>query len=152
MRDAIDSYEGGKFEITKRGYFESGFVYDIVSAYPWELYNLLDISFAEILYSKEYQKKATYGFIRCKIKILHDVALPCGLLLENTRIYAIGNYFTVITKNEYDYMVSIGVKIEIVSASWLFVEREDYPYRAIIQELFDLKNKYKSRALRGRVD
>jgi hypothetical protein len=143
VRDAIDAYEGGKFEITKRGYFEKGFVYDIVSAYPWELYNLLDISFAEIKYSRAYQPDASYGFIRCKIKILHDVALPCGLLLENTRIYAIGNYFTVITKNEYDYMLSIGVKIEIVSGSWFFVSRAEYPYRAIIQELFDLKAKYK---------
>lgn len=144
VRIAIDSYQGGKFEITARGYFNSGYVYDIVSAYPYELYNLVDISFARVHFSNQYEPEAIYGFIRIHIKIYDDISLPFGLLIHNTRVYAIGEYYITVTKNELDYIRELNINHDIISAVWLFIDRKNYPYRDTIKELFALKNKYKS--------
>jgi len=48
LRYAMESYNGGKFEVTTKGlgyYYE----YDIVSAYPFEISNLVNISWARVV-------------------------------------------------------------------------------------------------------
>lgn len=144
VKMAIDSYEGGKFEVTARGAF-NGYEYDIVSAYPYEMANLVDISFAKVKINTKYEKSAVYGFIRCLIECYDDLYLPCGIMIQNTRVYAIGKYYITVTKNEYDYLLTLGVKIKILSAAWLFVDNPDYPYRATVEKLFSLKAEYKKK-------
>ena len=145
VKMAIDSYEGGKFEITARGAFPMAHEYDIVSAYPYELANLVDIRFAKVKINAKYEPSAVYGFLRCHISVYEDVALPCGLIINNTRVYAIGSYYITITKNEYEYLLSLNVKVTIITASWLFVENTDYPYRNTVNTLFSLKHEYKKK-------
>jgi hypothetical protein len=145
VKMAIDAYGGGKFEISARGAFTNGYEYDIVSAYPYELSMLKDITFAKVVINSRYEKDADYGFIRCKVEIYGDVAVPCGLLINNTRVYAIGSYYITITKNEYDYMLTLGVRISIIKATWLFIENVTYPYRDTVNTLFALKHEYKKK-------
>jgi len=142
LKYAMDAYEGGKFEVTSRGSF-IGYEYDLVSAYPAEIRNLVDISLADVKEGREYEKKAVYGFLRVKICNLEGHYLPCGLMRNNVRIYPAGEFYTTITKQEYDYILSIGVKVYIISAVWLFVYRKKYPYRKIVDKLFKLKSRYK---------
>ncbi|GAG31173.1 unnamed protein product, partial [marine sediment metagenome] len=68
LQYALRAYNGGKFEVTTkgRGYF---YEYDIISAYPQEIRNLVDIDHARVVLSGKYRKFAQYGFIRCKLKI-----------------------------------------------------------------------------------
>jgi len=146
LKFAMDAYEGGKFEITSRGSF-SGFEYDIVSAYPYEIANLADIDLARVVVSKKFQKNAHYGFIRCKCEIYGDCFPPCGLLIDNTRVYAIGSYFICITLAEYNYLIEIGAKITIINAYWLIIKHIRYPYRKTINKLFKLKSEYKNNDL-----
>ena len=40
-----DCYYGGRFEIMKKGSFDKAYFYDIVSAYPYQIRNLLDLRF-----------------------------------------------------------------------------------------------------------
>jgi len=146
---ACDAYEGGKFEVTSRGHFSHVFEYDIVSAYPAEISRLLDLSDAEISYSPQYQPLASYGFIQCKVYNVPYRHLPCGLKDKRTRgvrIYPAGEYYTVITKREYEYLLSLGVRVEIVAAAWVFIPRKRYPYKNIIsgpRGLFSIKDLYK---------
>jgi ribosomal protein L37AE/L43A len=143
---ATESYEGGKFEITARGAFH-GYEYDISSAYPYEISNLIDIRGAQVVYSKKYNTEAFYGFLRVRIHHKNpNVHLPCGLY-RKLRIYPIGIYHLTITKQEYDYirleLPSSAVSVEIIDAAWLIRRRRDYPYRSIFQDLYRLKTEYK---------
>lgn len=145
---AFESYEGGKFEITHRGSFH-GYEYDISSAYPYEISNLIDIRGAEVVYSRRYVPEAFYGFLR--VRIHHkdpSYHLPCGIY-NKLRIYPTGTYFLTITKQEYDYiMLEIprkAVSIEIIEAAWMITRRRDYPYRAVFNELYALKTEWKKK-------
>lgn len=144
LKFACDAYEGGKFEVTTRGKF-TGYEYDLSSAYPREIRDLVDIEKATCYRSKEYQKEAVYGFIRCFINNTSARHLPCGLMRGNVRIYPAGRFYTTITKEEYDYLQTINVEVNIVDAVWLFVKRKRYPYRHVIDTLYNLKTHFKGK-------
>lgn len=143
---AIESYQGGKFEVTARGKFD-GYVYDITSAYPYELRNLKDISNAQYFKSKVYNAKckaADYGFIRCKV-FNYGYQLPFGFLHDNVRIYPYGEFFVCITKKEYDYLLELGIKTEFINGYFIKCKGEKYPFRELIDKLFELKTFYKGK-------
>lgn len=144
LKFSMDAYEGGKFEITSRGSFQ-GYEYDLVSAYPSEIRNLVDISLAEIKEGKRYEPKALYGFLRVKVCNKKGMYLPCGIMKNNVRVYPSGEFFATITKLEYDFMNSLGVQCRIYDAVWLFVHKKVFPYRKIVDRLFKLKSKYKGK-------
>jgi hypothetical protein len=144
LRYAFESYEGGKFEIIARGKF-SGFEYDISSAYPFEIANLVDIRSAVILYSRRYNREAVYGFLRVRIQLKNPgIRLPCGLF-KKLRIYPMGVYYLTITKQEYDYIKTLGISVKIIDAAWIIVPRISYPYRNVISELYQLKQEWKKK-------
>lgn len=144
LKFACDAYEGGKFEVTTRGRF-TGYEYDITSAYPYEIANLVDISNATCVRSREYQGPAVYGFLRCFIDNHEGRHIPCGVMVNNVRVYPAGRLYLTITKNEYDYLRKIGVEVTILDGVWLFVRRRTYPYRHVIDELYDIKAKFKGK-------
>jgi len=145
LRYAMDSYQGGKFEITARGFF-TGYEYDIISAYPYEIYNLVDTRYCKLIKTSKYQEKAIYGFIRVYIDVYDsDINLPFGLMPDYTRIYGLGRFYTTITKAEYDYLIELKIKVKIISAYWLQVEKIVYPYRPCIDKLMELKTRYKNK-------
>jgi len=145
LKFACDAYEGGKFEVTARGSFSHGYEYDISSAYPYEIANLVDIRNATTVRTAEYQPKAVYGFLRCFIDNSAAKHIPCGMIRNNVRIYPSGQYHLTITKQEYDYLLTINIPVKIHDAIWLFVKRKSYPYRHVISTLYNLKSHYKGK-------
>jgi len=143
---AVDAYEGGKFEVTARGKF-TGHEYDISSAYPYEIANLIDISNATYIRTSEYQPRAVYGFVRCLIDNFQGKHVPCGVMVNNVRIYPSGRYYLTITKEEYEYLTSINVPVTILDGIWLFVKRKRYPYRQVVADLFKIKSDHKKKDL-----
>src|SRR5271157_941246 len=145
LRYSMESYEGGKFEVTSRGAF-TGFEYDLVSAYPSAIRNLVDISHARVKKSKRYQPSAQYGFIRVKIYNPKGLHLPCGILRGNLRVYPAGEYYCTITKIEYEYLKKLKIRCPIDSAWWLFVDKKKkYPYKKTTDFLFSLKKSFKGK-------
>ena len=145
LQYALDSYEGGKFEITSRGKFY-GYEYDIVSAYPYEISNLIDISLCSVKKSREYQRKADYGFLRCHIDNSQGACIPCGIMRGGVRVYPSGVFYLTITKQEYDYLQEINVPCEILSGYWIFTSaKKFYPYKKVVDTLFKLKSEYKKK-------
>lgn len=144
LRYACEAYQGGKFEVFKRGAF-TGYEYDIVSAYPYEIANLVDITGACVLSSKKYRHDAVYGFLRCRIKITSTAAHPIGIPLHGVNMYPMGEFYKTMTKNEYDYMIKLGFDITIISAYWILVDITRYPYRNTVHELYKMKDYYKNR-------
>lgn len=139
---AMQAYNGGKFEVTQKGrgyYYE----YDIISAYPYEIANLVSLQGARVMYSPLYHEEAIYGFIRCKITIPPNISSPVALRIGELCVFPFGNYTKIITKSEYDYLLSQGCDLTILSAYWVFVDTLVYPYREAIEYLVSQKQKYK---------
>lgn len=135
---AMYSYNGGKFEVTEKGtghYYE----YDIVSAYPYEIANLIDISNSRVVWSNKYRRFATYGFIYCKMKIPDNVYSPVPIKYGTVNIYPTGEIETYITKSEYEYLINQGVDITIINAVWMHIDKKIYPYKKEIEKLVRMK-------------
>jgi len=135
-------YWGGKFEVVEKG-CDYYYQYDINSAYPYEIANLVDISKARVEYSTEYIKEAVYGFLKAEIEIPQGVFSPVVYKRKNINIYPCGKFVSYITKQEYDFLVKLGCKIKILQGAWLIVRNKRYPFRTQILKLYQYKQKYK---------
>lgn len=144
---ACDAYAGGKFEVTARGSFADCREYDITSAYPYEIADLVDISNASVVFSSSYQRDAVYGFLRVRIRNYAGKHLPCGMKRKDGSVYyPAGVFCATITKAEYEYLQEIEVPVDIHSAYWLFVPKpKKRPYRRCIKTLFALKDRMKGK-------
>ena len=144
LRYACEAYQGGKFEVYARGSF-TGFEYDIVSAYPYEIANLIDIHKSKVIKSKKYIDEAQYALIRCRLKIDKESPHPVGIQIRGVNIYPMGEYYHTLTKNEFDYMIDEGFDLTILSAFWLVSRVIRYPYRKTVMELYKMKKHYKDK-------
>ena len=141
---AMYSYNGGKFEVTRKGcdyYYE----YDIVSAYPHSIANLIDISHARVIYSKKYIKDATYGFMLCVIDLRVKCYSPIAVKWGAVNIFPVGKFTKVITKQEYDYLISIGEKVKMLDGVFLCCDTDKKPYYNEVMRLFEYKKRYKAK-------
>jgi hypothetical protein len=139
---AMKAYRGGKFEVTTKGpgyYYE----YDIVSAYPAEIADLIDISYARIIYSEKYRKEAVYAFLHIKLKIPQNIYSPLAIKRGMLSIYPVGEIETYCTKQEYEYMVSVGADVTIIDGTWIHVDKKTRPFKREINRLVKLKQEYK---------
>jgi len=141
------SYSGGKFEIYKRGK-TYGYMYDINSAYPFEMSKLKSIENAKLKCTSKYLKDYDYGFMTCYIDNTVSIDTPVAIRHGYLNIYPAGKYYASITKQEYEYLISNGVNITIKSAFWIKCKREHYPYKNIVHDLFSKKNYYKGKDYR----
>lgn len=139
---AMMAYNGGKFEVTTKGpgyYYE----YDIVSAYPYEISNLVDISTARVLRSAEYIKDAVYSLILVDVFVPPEIPNPTPLQIKGVNIYPAGRINRWIHKCEYDYFVESGCNPKILDAVHIIVSRKTYPYRREIHRLMEFKDRFK---------
>jgi len=144
LRYACESYNGGKFEIYTRGRFE-GAMYDINSAYPHAIANLYDIKRATVYRSKEYDPDAVYGFIRCFIDNTAALHVPVARKYGPNNIYPAGKFNATITKQEYDYLIELGLPVKIHSAYWLLLQSKRRPYKNVIDDLYAKKSLFKGK-------
>jgi hypothetical protein len=143
VRFAHEAYQGGKFECSARGSFDQGYEYDIVSAYPWEMYNLPDIRTCKIERSRSVMKNADFALLRCSITIPSDLPSCHGALIKGVRVYCRGWQQAYLTLNEYLYLRDGGADIVIHDGFWIYGCPQAYPYRKIIKYLFSIKDKYR---------
>ncbi len=142
LQFSLYAYAGGKFEVTQKGpgyYYE----YDIVSAYPAEIRNLVDISWARVVHSNKYRKEAIYGFLEVHVQIPFDVSTPTICKRNGVNIYAVGEYSTYCTKQEYEFLTASGADVTILEGWWIHVDNKQYPYRKEIDRLTELKHQFK---------
>jgi len=142
VKFGCNSYYGGKFEVTARGKFY-GYEYDINSAYPYEIANLIDISDGVCKQSKEYIKDAVYGFLYCDVNIPDNLHHSITIKDLNINYYPCGKFRCYITKQEYDWLVERGVKVKILDGYWIIVFDIKYPYRQLVNKLYRIKEEYK---------
>jgi hypothetical protein len=148
LQASIDSYNGGKFEVTTKG---AGFFYeyDIISAYPAEIRNLIDISWARVEESPKYQKNAIYAFLHVQGKLPVGIHSPVAYKYRSVNVYPVGYFDKWVTLAEYDWLLTQGADLSIQEGWWLKCDNRQYPYRKEIDRLTALKTvaKKEGRAL-----
>jgi len=141
---AYYSYFGGRFEVFQKGYFDNVYCYDINSAYPYQIANLLDINRGTWIKSTTIPENAYYGFIKCRISYFHKYITP--LPIRNNSIVYFPNLKPVlkyITLNEYKYITENNLgKIDIING-YFFIPNDFYKPFNTITKLYNIKNQLK---------
>jgi len=139
LEAACNAYSGGKFEVTTRGkgYF---YEYDINSAYPYEIANLIDISKVRVVRTKEYKRGATYGFVYLDIFLPGNEAHPVAYKRRTVNIFPAGHFKRWVGKAAYEYLIELpGARIKILKGIWLYPRHKRRPYYQLITKLFEVK-------------
>lgn len=135
---AYNSYSGGRFELMQRGYFENIYTYDIKSAYPYQMANLIDINKGRWFYTKSFRDNAHYGYYKCNIVFYHDVLSPFMQRLQGLNTYPIGYFTQYLTQNEILFIQENfkEVEIEIIDGYCFYPDTYIYPLRKKILDLY----------------
>lgn len=142
---ALRSYFGGRFEILKRGFIGTAFLYDINSAYPYAITKIPDLTKGRWIQRKSIHKDAKMGFFKIRANIPDCRYIPpFPFRAQNNIIFPSGQFETYVTLAELqacdnpDYY-------EILE-SWQFVpEFDTYPYKAFIEELYQKRLELKAK-------
>lgn len=146
LKTAYDSFYGGHFEILKRGYFEHVYTYDIKSAYPAEIANLIDFTKGKWKKVKTLDENAHTGFYSCRIQALEEYFSPFKQKLGNEKIglniYPNGRFKQYLTKEEIMFYESHFPNSTIkIDFGYEFNPKETvYPFKSEIERLYEWKN------------
>lgn len=141
---AMSSYHGGKFEVTTKGTSHL-YEYDLVSAYPATIAELIDTRHCTVYWSRNVIPDAAYGFLDCRLYIPHNLPSPIAVKQKELNIFPGGWFQAIITYPEYRYIVDHGGSATILNACWIVPRKIHYPYRDDINHLVELKQQYKSK-------
>ena len=141
---ALKSYSGGRFEVIKRGYFDKLYMYDINSAYPYVISDLIEAN-GNIRVNKEFMEDSTYSYFLCNFNIDECIISPLKYYIKGIHglVYPYGKFNEIyLSKEEFKLIDSLGIDLNIKKAVHLFNERENKPFEWI-KEIYDLRQKYK---------
>ena len=164
------AYAGGWIEIQKRGHFENLYKYDINSAYPYVMSELIDPCKGYWLYSREWQApESDYAFVKAEVTIdpnriaglerdpfARQVYLsPISYLFTtkgmNLRYYPAGRWTCYLTANEFkfirDTLGKRGLGTVKMIDGWFFFA-EDFASRPLgkrVRLLYELKSELKNK-------
>jgi len=134
-------YHGGRFEIYQKGYFQKVFVYDINSAYPFEIMKLKGLKSCKILKLKEYIRDADFSLYYVRVNLKDKYVSPVVYKYKGLSLYPVGDFGGYVTKGEYERILRM--EPEILSAVHVF-GNTTYPFERKIKDLYYLKQVSKS--------
>ncbi len=144
---AYNSYLGGRFELIQKGYFEKCYTYDIKSAYPSIIAELIDYSKGKWIRCKngKINKDAYTGYYLCKIDCLELIFSPFTRKIQGLSIYPNGKFNQYLTKKEIEFYRDNfeSVEIKIIDGMEFFADEILQPFRQEIHKLYDWKEKEK---------
>lgn len=129
------AYHGGRIECLKCGFFPEAFYYDIHSAYPSAIANLIKPD-GEWFYETDPQDirpDCVYAFLDCTVDI--PKSSPVGPIPVRRRsgaiLYPVGRFRKTITLTEYKYLVGRGWPVRIQRAWFHIWTGGDRPFSEI---------------------
>lgn len=138
---AFNSYSGGRFEIIEKGNVGMCSLFDIKSAYPFYIRNLLDINKGKWKFVKSLNENADLGYYLVKVSVKYNKVSPISTYSKDyTLVYPIMDCYKYMTKNEllsYEKFIDY----EIIDGWEFYADEYVYPFREFIDTLFELKNK-----------
>lgn len=140
LKYAFYSYSGGRFEVTQKGNIGTSTLYDIKSAYPYTIRNLLDLDNGIWKRTNSLHEKADYGFYLVKVYVKYNYISPLGITLKNgINIYPIMALPLYLTKDEL-LSYEKYIEFEIIDGWEYFTDNKIYPFREYIDKIYSLKN------------
>lgn len=150
LKSAYLSYSGGRFEILKRGYFDKVYLYDINSAYPYQMASLPNYNYGEWFETDEFKPNCLSGFYYCTIEHLHPLISPFMQKISGLNVYPNGKFNQWMTQKEVEFVLSRFPNTDLsVSLGYYFEENNlVYPLREKILELYKWKETEKDPVIR----
>lgn len=140
---AYKCYFGGRFEIFKRGYIGTAYLYDINSAYPFALTKFPDITKGSWNKSKSIHKNAKIGFFKIRAKIPDcKYVPPFAFRKDHTVVFPSGKFETYCTLDElkacgdYSYY-------KILESYQFIPKSESFPFKEFVYKMYKKRMKLK---------
>ena len=134
---AWNCYYGGRFEILKRGFIGSAYLYDINSAYPYVLANIPDITKGRWVRRKSINPDSSLGFfkIECDIPDCKYIP-PFPFRINGKIIFPSGRFQTFCTLAELKACED--TSFYKILDSWQFVtSNPSYPYKEFVEDIYN---------------
>lgn len=141
LRFAYNTYHGGRFEILKKGAIGQASLYDIVSAYPYHISNLVGLDNGSWRRVSDMTERAVYGFYLAKVSVKYSSISPISHKLRNgVMVYPILESKNIyITKHELEaYKDSLS--FDIITGWEYYTSKPEYPLKEYIETLFKCKS------------
>lgn len=149
IKYAYNSYLGGRFELLQKGFFEKTYTYDIKSAYPKVLSELIDYNLGKwkIVKTNKINKDAYSGYYLCKIECLELLFSPFTQKIGSSKlsVYPNGKFYQYLTKNEILFFKENfeNLDIKIVSGVEFYPKEFLTPLKEEINKLYAWKEREK---------
>lgn len=134
---SLRAYNGGRFEVFKKGTFKKVSSYDIRSAYPYQNINIPALDCGEWVQNKKYEEKALVSLIECDVEG-ESIISPLKAEYKGMIYYPVGKKRLVVNKQEYEVIKEYGYDIKIINAYHYFDDNPEYPYE-FLKMFYDRK-------------
>ncbi len=140
----LSAYQGGRFEVFKKGRFEKGFIQDIKSAYPFQNIKVPNLTKGTWKESKEYDAESLVSLYKLDTELQDIPISPLKYQLKNNlMIYPIGKFKDIyINKTEIELLNKLGYDYKIKKAYHYYDKEPEYPY-LFLKKFYDLKEQFK---------
>jgi len=135
---AFHSYFGGRFEVTERGNIGETTSLDIVSAYPNEIANLLDVTAGKWSRVTKFNEDTPLGFYLCRVTVPYLNLPPIPRRWKGIVYYPLGRWGCYLSSDEIRAYRK-DIDIEIITGYEFEPETIKYPFREAILTLFAKK-------------
>lgn len=138
---AYTSFHAPWIEMFRMGHFEEIHDYDLNSAYPTEVADLISIDTGEWVESDTFQAGAYYGFCYAVIQIYPTYISPILMRSEGKLFSTEGTWVGTITKDEIDFIQrhELG-NVVVLNGWWYFPSAYDRPFKKEVTRLLKLRS------------
>jgi len=142
---AVRSFNGAWFENFKAGTFPRTYRYDLVSAYPCVIRELVDLSLGEWTHTKTPPKDVMYGYVHAKINIPKTYISP--IMFKNQTddvLHPHGSWTTYITMQELNWIREHGGTATVYEGWWFVPFTKVWKFRRVVDKFFAVKRDAKA--------
>jgi len=136
------SYHGGRFEVGRRGRFEDAYLYDLTSAYPFEMSSLIDPTKGRWVKSRDILWDAHLGAVHCHVNIDDHYYGPLAYTFE-PQLFPWGKWKGYFTLNELRFIRDNNLGRVLHGPGWYFYPSKIYHPFSKMRTLFELREEYK---------
>jgi len=135
---AFEAYRGGRFEIRLRGMYNNPlYKYDINSAYPEQIADLIDIRRGEWVEVEKYSKKAYYGYYYIEWTPKNNLEWqPLPVQNKGVIIFPKAKMFYWVTKKELELAKTLG-KVKVCRGVEFYPNEIIYPFKKEIEKMYN---------------
>jgi len=140
---AYNAYSGGRFELLQKGYFEKVYSYDIKSAYPAQIAELIDYTKGKWLKTDKFHPDAYSGFYLCSVSSLEVYFSPFLKKVGELNVYPNFSQKIYLAKREYEFIEANfpNASLNVLSGYEFWEKERLFPFKTEIERLYAWKEK-----------